>query len=239
MKTLYLLVVFFSLSAFTPPSNIETIVYDGIAKDMVSQQVIYRESHNEIYAQKNHVKSETRFFDGNNNLIAKRDLDFSKSKTKPQYSLYDYRTGWKESVVNKNGVYTIEYRENHNSKPIVKTLEVPEPAVVDGGFNYFVKTEWDNLMKGETLVFNFISTARQDYYRFQLTKTAEETVGNSNEVIIKMEPANYLLRTLLDPILITYNIETKRIINYIGISNIKDNQGENYFATLTYPTVGP
>ncbi len=141
-----------------------------------------------------------------------------------------------ESVVNRNGIYTISYRENNSTDVIIKTLEVPEPAVVDGGFNYFVKNEWDNLVKGSTAHFNFISTARQDYYRFQLSKIES---SNENEMLVKMEPSNYILRVLLDPIYITYNLSTKRIINYTGISNIKDIEGNNLFATLTYPTVGP
>lgn len=242
MKLIIITSVLFVFYSFKPSSDTSinnSVVYQGVAIDMESQEIIYREVHNEIHNTQGHVVTQTNFFDANENLIAERNLDFSKSKTSPAYSLKDLRTGLKEEVTNKNGIFNITFKENKNSPTLNKLIEVPEPAIVDGGFNYFVKSEWENLMAGNTSHFNFISTARQDYYRFQLSKIESSNSGTQHEIIIKMEPANYILRALLDPIIITYNARTKRIINYTGISNIKDIEGGNHFASLSYPTVGP
>ena len=166
-------------------------------------------------------------------------LDFSNSKISPYYTLTDYRNGAYESVRYTNGAYLIEYKENKDEKTVLKSITAPSPVVVDGGFNYFVKQEWEKLMRGEIVLFNYISTARQDYYRFQLTIKKNNPSLQNEQVIVIMEPTNYILRALLDPIYITYNKKTKRIIEYSGISNIKDRNGETQVATLTYPTIGP
>ena len=231
---------FFSTFVENPIStNDKTLVFQGIAKDLVSREMLYREVHSEIYSEKGHYRTQTNFFGSNNRLIATRNLDFTNSKSRPEYTFHDYRTGSKESVTNKNGIFTITYQENRESPLILKSIEVPEPAVVDGGFNYFVKSEWNRLKEGKTVVFNFISTARQDYYRFQLSMQANKNNAQNNHVTIIMEPVSYILKALLDPVIITYDKNTQRIVNYRGISNIKDLTGNSYFATLTYPEMGP
>jgi len=239
MKALILFFGTFFLVAFTDNSHIEKSTYQGVAKDLKSQGFIYREIHKEIHDKNKHVITQTDFVDSKNYVFAKRTLDFSKSKIKPDYSLTDYRNGLMEKVTYNTSGITITFRENTNAKPIVKTIEVPEPAIVDGGFNYFVKQEWSSLMNGNASYFNFVSTERQTYYRFRILVDEEKTNRNSQQVVVRMEPSNTILRALVDPIFITYNTNTKQIINYKGISNIKDDNGDNYFAILTYPTVGP
>jgi hypothetical protein len=239
MKTYILLPILILFSSFTTVTETERKVYEGIAKDKNSNKVIYKEVHNEISKNKEHVVTITNFYDSDDKPIAKRELDFTNSKTMPNYSLIDYRLGASESVSYVNGKFKISFKDDRDSDMIVKYIEVPEPVVVDGGFNYFVKTGWNNLVNGEVLHFNYISTARQDYFRFRLSRVPSNESLQTNEVVFKMEPANYFLRALLDPIFIEYDLNTKRIKNYDGISNIRDITGKNHVAFLYYPTVGP
>lgn len=237
MKYAILFIVPILFSAFKSSTTSNDMIYEGVAKDMETQELIYREIHKEIYDEKEHIITQTNFVNAKNQLIAKRTLDFSKSKTQPHYTLNDYRMGLKEEVSNQNGNFTIVYQENSQAPLIRKEIKVPEPAIVDGGFNFFVKQKWALLLNGGTAHFNYVSTERQAYYRFQIS--ISEINENKGTVIIKMEPVNYFLRVLLDPILITYNRETRRIIDYKGISNIKNKDGDNHIAVLNYPTVGP
>ena len=237
MKILLILSTMLYITENPSVISVKSTPYNGIAKNISTLNMLYEEVHNEIFTADKHNKTETMFLDENKKIIASRTLDFSDSKISPKYSLEDYRTGGYEAVTVQNGAFLIQYKENSNSETISKLLNVPDPAVVDGGFNYFVKAKWNQLMSGETVNFNYISTARQEYYRFQIT--IENSTISSNTVNMKMEPTNYFLRALLDPIYITYNKNTRRIVQYSGISNIKDNEGKAQMAVLTYPTVGP
>ncbi|MDD2565065.1 MAG: hypothetical protein PHU27_12700 [Salinivirgaceae bacterium] len=239
MKTLLILSTMLYMTE-NPSINVaKPTSFNGFAKEVSTHKLLYEEVHTEIYSADKHNKTETKFLDENKKIIASRILDFSNSMISPQYSLEDHRTGAYEAVTNRSGKFLIQYKENRDAETISESITVPDPAVVDGGFNYFVKSKWNQLMQGETVGFNYISTARQEYYRFQLTIDKSSSNRSSNLVLVKMEPTNYFLRALLDPIYITYNKNTRRIVQYSGISNIKDKEGKTQVAVLTYPTVGP
>ena len=57
--------------------------------------------------------------------------------------------------------------------------------------------------------------------------------------VFRMEPANYILRQIMDPIVLTYEKSTKRLIKYEGISNLNDNKGKRYIVSIVYPEMGP
>jgi hypothetical protein len=39
--------------------------------------------------------------------------------------------------------------------------------------------------------------------------------------------------------MLTYNVETKRLLKYEGISNINNAKGKSYFVKIIYPETGP
>lgn len=94
-------------------------------------------------------------------------------------------------------------------------------------------------MKGDDIHFNFVVPERLDYYSFRLVKQSEIVYLGKPSVILRMEPSNYILRQILDPIVLTYEKSTKRLIKYEGISNISDGKGKRYIVSILYPQMGP
>lgn len=237
MKTIFKLLIVFSIYGFTVGTEDRT--YEGIAKDRKSNEFIYKEVHKEIFMSGEHVQTITSFLCNNNEEFARRELDFSTSFEKPFYLLKDSRSGLLEKVVHKgDNFFEISYQKNHDSKQKTKTLYVPEPAIVDGGFNYFIKNNWHKLEKNEKLTFNFLSVAFQDFFPFRIYKV-DQKQDEENIMLLKMECDKLLLRVLMAPIMIHYDTSSKRIFKYEGISNIRDESGSSYRALLQYPNLGP
>ncbi|WP_421920388.1 hypothetical protein [Marinifilum sp.] len=237
MKNLLLIILTLSLSSFTSNTNERT--YEGVAKDKKSKQIIYKEVHEELFKEGKHIGTITWFVCKNNIEFAKRELDFSKSFQKPSYKLIDNRNGLIEEVTHKGGNhFDIRYRKNTNSKLKKKNIYVPEPAVVDGGFNYFIKNNWDRIISEEHINFNFLSAAFQNYFNFIIHRAKEKEKAD-NIIVLKMESKRTLLKLIMNPIYIAYDANTKRICHYEGISNIRDANGSSYKAILQYPKLGP
>jgi len=50
----------------------------------------------------------------------------------------------------------------------------------------------------------------------------------------------YVRRATNEPIIVlTYDIQTTRLLSYEGISNISDDKGENYFVKIAFSPLGP
>ena len=237
MKKLLFIIVIISIYGFE--SGTKNRVYEGIAIDKNSLEFIYKEVHKEIFLQGEHIEPITSFVEENGNEFARRQLDFRNSFQKPQYLLMDERNGLLEEIIHLgSNQFTIKYKKNSESKLKEKSIYVPEPAIIDGGFNYYIKNNWDRLIAGDRLTFNYLSVAFQDYFSFRIYKV-DENNNDSNIVLLRMESQKLFLRVLMKPIYVHYDLSTKRIVKYEGISNIRDLNGGSYKALLQYPELGP
>jgi hypothetical protein len=89
------------------------------------------------------------------------------------------------------------------------------------------------LLGGKSVDFNFVVPSRQDYFRFRAHKIkGSEFNGQLAAVIIEM--ANPLLDLLTEPIIVMYDAQTRKLVEYRGLSNISDSNGSNYEAYITY-----
>lgn len=58
------------------------------------------------------------------------------------------------------------------------------------------------------------------------------------ELVFIMEPASMLLRVIADGIVVSYDRDSGALRRYEGISNIRDQDGENYQVRVEFPAAG-
>lgn len=218
----------------------QNISYSGLALELSSNEPVYKEEHEEYLENGKHTLTYTYYKDPNGKLIATRKMDFTKNLAKPDYKLEDFRNGYIEgaSVLNEKEIKVFS-RKNRNEQLSETLLSVPEPCVIDGGFNHFVKSHWEEMMKGKVFSFNFVAPIKKDFYKFRIRKIREEIQNGKPAVEIYLEIDNFLLRAFVDPIKIEYDVQSRRIIAYRGISNINNSEGKSYVVKLEYPNYGP
>jgi hypothetical protein len=110
--------------------------------------------------------------------------------------------------------------------------------VVDGGFNAFIKAHWGELAGGKRVAFNFVAPNRLDYFAFEALPDPKEPRSGETRVFL-IRPANAALRLLVDPIQVTYDVSTRRMTGYRGLSNINNAEGKSFDIWLAYPGLGP
>lgn len=209
--------------------------YSGSAFDLNNGKFLYKEYHEERYSEKKISESITDYRNQQNILLSRRVMIFKDDLTKPKFELKDFRSGYIEgSEVLSNNEVKVYTRKNKDSELEEKVLTPEEPFVIDGGLTYFFIKNWNRLMNNETVEFNFIAPAKLDYFRFRVSKNSIINIGGRRGLQLKLEINSFILRPFVDPIYITYDLETQKILNYKGISNVNNDQGKSYYVQIDY-----
>ena len=221
------------------PGLFTTRVFVGFATDVNHGRPSYAEEHEASYENGKPSRLTTTYRDELKNVIATRIVDFTQHAFTPDFRLENRRTGYVEGAERVDGGLRLYVRRATNEPIEEKIISVSQPTVVDAGFNNFVQTYWDSLMTGRKLYLNFAVPSRLEYYGFRLYKEGETIFGGRRAVVVICDIDNFMLRFLVKPIVLTYDIETTRLLSYEGISNISDEKGDNYFVKIAFSPLGP
>ena len=228
-------VVTAGLSTFSFTSDVITDTYIGYAYQEGTENLLYTEHFTDTFIKGIHVTTQTTYYTPDNKLIVSRTLNFNCSLTAPDFETKDLRTGYIEGATVVGKTVKLFVRKNKNSVTTEKLIYVPEPIVIDGGFNQYIKSQWNALQRGKAVIFNFVVPCRLDYFALRARKISSDLTTTT----IRVEPENIMVRWLVIPITIQYDLSTKRILSYEGKSNISDEKGVNFMARLVYPEKGP
>jgi hypothetical protein len=166
--------------------------------------------------------------------IVQRSVNFEKDMIKPDFRLNDLRNGYSEGAeVIASGIRV--FSGGSPDEPLEqKLLLVPEPAVIDAGFNFFVEKNWDRLMNGEVLSFNFVAPSQLDYFSLRVYKKHETTWRGKPAVVMNMDVDNFLIRLFVEAIHMTYDKSSRKLVVYDGISNIYDAEGKSHKVRMEF-----
>ena len=153
---------------------------------------------------------QVEYRDTEGKLFARKTLDYSLSKHAPSLEL--------------------EYL------PEGRTLRVDREAtaelVVDAGFDHYMRSSWNLLAQGEPVQFEFLPVGRDD----ALSMRAEpvEEACPDQRLCVKVRLDNWLLGALVPPIRLQYDRDNQRLVQYLGISNLRDSDGNSQQVRIDY-----
>lgn len=213
------------------------VTYRGVAADQKTGRDLYTERHTQEMVGGRLGVLRTEFLHLDGKKFAERTLDFSASPSKPDYRLEDFRTGWVEGAeAGKEGIRV--YCQKGKGKVLKdKRLKVPDPAVIDGGFNEYLKAHMADLDAGKKLSFNFVVPSYLNYFRF--VAYMDKAAGKGGVKVLTAEPQNAVLRLVAPKIQVSYDPATGKMTAYKGISNVAKDGGGNQYISLVYPEGGP
>ena len=213
------------------------IRYRGNAYDLRTGVFLYSENHNEYWQNGRHAYSIVEYRDQSGQLIASKRINFSTNRSAPTFRLEDRRDGYIEGATRNGSGLALFTRESEGKELRQTVVQVPDPVVVDGGFDYFVRDHFDDLLQGRSIPLNFVVSAKLDYFRFRLIPAGQTVIDGRRALRLRLAIDNLLLRALVSSMEIIYDIETGRLLRYAGVSNINNPEGHSYQARIdfTYP----
>lgn len=213
--------------------NAQSRTFIGYAYDIKTQKLLYTENHTMYYKNGNIVKSVLVYKDPSGNKIAERISDYSKYSQVPLFETTDLRRNYKEgSTYESNGV--IVYHIENNKKNTSKVFPINSQVALDSGFHFFVVSNFDALLKGNRLKVNFIVPSQLNMFEFVVYKTKELMFENRKCVQFIFQVNNLVIKLFVPPIYLIYDIETKDLMQYTGISNLYDDNNKAYNVNIIF-----
>lgn len=223
-----------SLSGVAYSSNI--LEFEGRAYDAETEQFLYLEKHTITLDQEgNYASSSVQYLDEKGDVFASKKVSYDANPTAPSFTFFDYRTDSQISVQNK--VESIKLTSKVGSIETIENVNVEKPSglVVDAGFDRFIYENWENLLQNKDISFAFLAISRAMFVSLDVSEKSR----SNDSIVYVVEPSNFFLSLLVDPIELTYNIESQRLTRFQGLTNIaksKDGkvQSDNYVAVIQY-----
>lgn len=212
-----------------------SISRNAYAHALSDNRLLYIEKHEELWQDNHLTRSFVRYFSPDNKLLAEKKIDFSQSSTAPSFELHDLRDGYFEGAKIEFGRIKLSARRDSQQALKEKLVSIPPPVVIDGGFDQFVKTNWNDIQQGKVVHFNFVAPIEQDFFAFSVQKKAEVTFSNQDALVLEMRADSALVRMFVRPITLTYDRHDQSLLQFEGMTNLNNEKGKSYVARLVYP----
>lgn len=203
--------------------------FRGDAYDLKTGAFVYSENHSAFHRGKEHVYSRVSYRDKTGHEFASKMITFAPVRTQPTYELNDSRDGYREGIRREGGKTVYYARRARDQQAKSKVVSAPQPAVFDAGFDYFVQEHFDAICAGTNKSFYFAVPVELDYFKFRL---ARKSVSDACHVYLELD--NVLLRQIVKPIKLWYDMSKRRLLKYEGISNINGSDGKSMYVRVVF-----
>jgi hypothetical protein len=188
------------------PAAAQSVV--GEAYSMDGSELQYREVHSCTSAGEQCLV-EYRYPEGE--LFARKHINYSDSQQSPSLRIEDLRVG----------------------ETVLVDKEFGDEVVVDAGFDHYVRLRWTELAGGEGVNFPFLVVGREKPIKMLARKDRDSDCPDTR-LCLEITLDNWLLAAIVSPIELQYDQGSRRLLQFKGISNIRDDEGKSQDVRIIY-----
>jgi hypothetical protein len=201
----------------------QEITFYGNATDLDTGEPLYQEIHKLVIDDQGNPVSETvRYVSPDGVELGIKTLDYQNLSSPNYQATYRYLPV-SETVIKQASSLKIDRGET-----TVLSLPTTDYAI-DGGFHFHMLKNFDELIKEKTVRFDFLSAGRADFIPLKATASSE-----NNALTIKLTLDNFFLSKLVKPIELVYDVKTRNLLSYRGLTNVPNENGKLYYAQIDY-----
>ena len=232
-----LLPLLFAVSAAQADPEVQR--FYGYAYDLASGKYLYTEVYHEEIDQGHWTGGHTSYYDADGKRLGEKTLSFASDPYVPLYTLSLPGVGYAEGI-SKVGPGGVEmFKESREGGRQIGTVPKLQEMAADSGFHSYLYQHMPELVAGKTLKFQFAVAGQLESYSFRARKTGDTQFEGKPAIQLKVDPDS-LLRYLVDPLILTYDPQSRRLLEYRGISNvINPATGKPYNARIAYYSKPP
>ena len=204
--------------------------FQGVARSR-DGAVAYVETHEVRVSGGRVTSAETRYDHPDGRTIARLSSAYAPGSFAPDYEFRDLRTGALEAV--RRGPDGVRLQDGDRAK----VLPLPDdvPLVAGQGLDRYARAHLDELARGEVLRVSLALPGRLDTFGFQLRGERLE----SGRVRVRFEPTSFFLRILAPSLEGEYDPVTRRLVRYVGVSNVAAEDGSPQQVEIAYSYAEP
>lgn len=213
-------------ACFSANAQEPVYVTTGTAYESDTTRVIYREAYTALNDQ-GEVKVD--YFTPDGKKFASKTLWFTGEPYQPTFELKDFRNNETVSAKFENARLILRFQDRGG--PRGTTLFEHAGMVIDAGYDSFIQLNWDKLIKGKELSFEYALPKRLSSVKLRVEKVDPKTspaydkVMGQNWVYFKLQPAKKWVSIFSDPIHLAYDPNGKYLMRFYGRSSLDDARG--------------
>jgi hypothetical protein len=204
----------------------------GYAYDKRTGQFLYSETHREVIEDGRLLKSTVAYRDSAGNVFAEKYIDFRKSLTMPDFHLVNADNGHVEGARGGGEQLEIHFRQLSNEDVQEALVEAPQDGIIDAGFDRFIEQHWESLVNGDVIEREFLIPSQLGFYTFEIAQNRNDRV---DEFAFELRVKSMFLQMFVQPVRVYYDARTRSLLRYEGISNIRNEAGENFDVRIEFP----
>ncbi|MCW8194248.1 hypothetical protein F6455_05585 [Proteobacteria bacterium 005FR1] len=202
-----------------PAAAINTAEADivGEARDRNLGELLYHELH---YFSDEGLDHQVIYRTPDGEVLAEKKLDYTRSDVQPQLNQQNFACGESIGVSYAEDALKVSYRPDEQEAVETAQVERDSELVIDAGFDNLVRRNWQQVTAGDPLTFDYLVPSRFTSYTFRLKNVDCSESAEQGWQCFVIEPASWWLRMLVDPISLTYESSSRRLVEFNGLGNI-------------------
>lgn len=171
-------------------------------------------------------------------VFARKRLRESPSAEAPDFDFQDARDGYREGVRSRKdlreGQREVYVQAKAGSAMDTRIVAIPPGAVLDAGFDHFVRAHWPALSAGGSAEVPFLIPSRFDFLDFKIADARDAQAEGEPVRRLRMKFAAWW-GFALPSIELAYTRDGRRLVEFQGLGTIRDAQGRNQDVRIVFP----
>lgn len=194
-------------------------------------RLLFRETHYWYHDDAGEARGFTLYACPDGRAFARRTSDYGTHPDTPDFALEIPQSAYREGVRDENPQRIVYVQRNPTRPEQDAPLPTAEHAVIDDGFNAYVGAHWDALLAGQYVPISYLVPSRHRYYRFRIVKVDD---AKPDELRLRLQ-FDFWFGRFLPHVYVTFDRDSRTLIRYEGISNIRDAAGDNVHVRVESP----
>jgi hypothetical protein len=190
----------------------------------------YTERHEVTYKDGNVIRSKTTYLDPSNRIIGDLVTEYMPDPRLSSYDFRDMRAKYADGVRVEGQRMRLFRKQNPQDEVEMAYVPLMEDQIVGQGFHHFIVLNLEAIASGKVFHVKLVMPSRLKQYKFRIRKR------NIDEGIlyIRLEIDNWFLRLFAPHVDAEYDLKTRHLLRYDGISNLSDASGAYKKVNITY-----
>ncbi len=222
-------------------TNVKVERFYGYAYDLDTNKYLYTEVHAQRYQGDRWLGGTMTYFAPNGTEIGKKVLDFSQDPFIPLYRLDVKNIHYSEGISKITADKVYMFKQNAgDASPQQASVDRKKNMAADSGFDNLIKAHFAQLLAGKALEFPLAVAGELDYYNFKISRLKDGTFEGKKAVRFKVELDSLLRLIAGKPLILSYDPDSKKLLEYRGISNLYDPKTDKpYHVRIDYYSKPP
>lgn len=211
-------------AAFSTAEETQTTEFVGKAYDTESGELLYTEEHRLEQTDGTPQRETVRYVTPEGDTLAQKEMTYWQPE-RPCYRL---------TVTNPERTEVVEPDDEgvaiESKKSGTLAWSDDSVSVIDGGFHYFILDHFDQLLAGDSVDFQFLAPTRVRWLGLRV-----EPAGQADgQLRLDLKVQSMMLSWVVSDLELTYDIDTRQLLRYRGLTNLPNPDGGNYTADIQY-----